>query len=75
MVSILLILLCASCTTVKTQNKTTQELFMQRCDRLPELEGGSGDKIYPWALIVVGQYNECATMHNGWVDSVSKGKE
>ena len=45
---------------------------MQKCDQLPDLTGNTGEALYPWIIVVIGQYNECATIHNGWVDSLTK---
>ncbi|QAY02013.1 hypothetical protein VpaJT1_85 [Vibrio phage VpaJT_1] len=63
-------MLCASCTTVQTQNEAVQEGLLVRCEPLAELRGGAGSDAYVWALGAVAQYNDCATRHNGLVEVV-----
>lgn len=61
-------LLFAGCTTVETTLPSDQENLKAKCPRLPDLPGGAGTDVYPWALNAAATYNECATRHNGLVD-------
>lgn len=41
------------------------------CPALENLNGSSGQDILPWAMAVVGRYNDCAQRHEALVNAVA----
>ena len=44
----------------------------QPCPKLPELADTTGAVVLPWAVAVVGMYNDCAQRHDAAVKSYPK---
>ena len=75
MVLMLLMLPLIACTSTNITKNNKQESLLVKCEPLPSLNYGDGTTVFPWSILAIGQYNECATVHNGLVDSILEEDE
>lgn len=66
---VLMLQACSLSTKPSTSVNIPANLIVP-CPALENLNGSSGQDVLPWAMAVVGRYNDCAQRHEALVNTL-----